>query len=134
MEEATTSKQSSSGLEFKLHPVGPRSTPAPRARQDCLTAPPALRCATPRAATTPPARPTIPQLVLINISDHYTRTKANSGGQAQDVLGCLLGTQQGRTVEIVNSFEMVYTHGADGIVIDDRFLATKHEQCAWDVF
>ena len=38
----------------------------------------------------------VPQLVLINVSDHHTRSKANnvdsSGGQFR-VLGCLLGQQ-----------------------------------------
>lgn len=54
------------------------------------------------------------QLVLINISDHHTRTLANQGAPAGEastsaaggggggpcvrVLGCLLGSQSGRTV------------------------------------
>jgi len=36
-------------------------------------------------------------LVLINVSDHYTRTKANTGGSPSTrVLGVLLGSQSGR--------------------------------------
>ena len=38
------------------------------------------------------------QLVLINISDHWTRTKANAGGGAGGdlcMLGALLGSQVG---------------------------------------
>lgn len=45
-----------------------------------------------------PARMRMLQLVLINVSDHHTRSKANavdsSGGQFR-VLGCLLGQQVG---------------------------------------
>jgi hypothetical protein len=50
-------------------------------------------------------------LVLVNVSDHYTRMKAQLGaGEEPDrVLGCLLGFQTGnREVEICNSFEVKY--------------------------
>lgn len=81
-------KQSSSGLEFKLHP-----------------------------------------LVLINISDHHTRTMANSSdGVVRPVLGMLLGTQTGRTVDISNSFEIKYSMGPDGVEIDQEFLIRKTDQ------
>ena len=46
-------------------------------------------------------------LVIVNISDHYTRIKAQRGGTPSRVIGCLLGCQSGRTVEIFNSFELV---------------------------
>jgi COP9 signalosome complex subunit 6 len=47
-------------------------------------------------------------LVLMNVSDHYTRYKAQcaAGEEPPRVLGCLLGMQAGnREVEICNSFE-----------------------------
>lgn len=90
------------------------------------------------------------QLVLINISDHHTRTVANAGGPppagadaggastsagggaATRVLGCLLGSQSGRTVDISNSFEMRLVGGSD-VDIDEAFLQTKMEQCEWPV-
>mmetsp|Transcript_16050 Transcript_16050/g.34706 ORF Transcript_16050/g.34706 Transcript_16050/m.34706 type:complete len:305 (-) Transcript_16050:43-957(-) len=87
MDEGTTRHQSSSGLEFKLHP-----------------------------------------LVLINVSDHHTRTKANTGGQDVKVLGCLLGIQSGRTVDITNSFEIKHDRTAAGIEINAAFLVKKQEQ------
>lgn len=88
MEEAGTSKQSSSGLELRLHP-----------------------------------------LVLINVSDHHTRTKANSAGSHDvKVLGCLLGSQSGRTIDISNSFEIKYDVVAGAIVIDHPFLLKKQGQ------
>ncbi|GFH31109.1 MPN domain-containing protein, partial [Haematococcus lacustris] len=82
------SRESTSGLEFKLHP-----------------------------------------LVLINMSDHYTRTKVNTGNPATKVMGILLGSQAGRTVDISNSFEMKYELTAEGgVQIDSAFLLKKQEQ------
>lgn len=82
-------KQSSSGLEFKLHP-----------------------------------------LVLINVSDHFTRFKANSpdGAPPPTVMGCLLGVQEGRSVDVVNSFEMRFNQGENGWEVDTAFLVKKQEQ------
>ncbi|GMH44168.1 hypothetical protein BSKO_12102 [Bryopsis sp. KO-2023] len=85
---AEESKESSSGLEFKLHP-----------------------------------------LVLINIGDHHTRVKVNSNDQApQTVLGCLLGAQSGREVDISNSFEIMYTLVEGNPVVDWVFLQERLEQ------
>jgi hypothetical protein len=82
------------------------------------------------------------QLVLINLSDHYTRTKANAGASSNGastsgasattkVMGILLGSQVGRTVDISNSFEIKFqpdpTTGAP--VIDIPFLTHRQEQC-----
>ncbi|CAI7813703.1 unnamed protein product [Closterium sp. NIES-54] len=87
-------------------------------------------------------------LVIVNMSDHYTRVKAQQGGLPSRVVGCLLGMQSGRVVEIFNSFEVIYeARGGDGagsssnppeamdggsgepeIVIDRSFLAVKMEQ------
>ncbi|GLC51813.1 hypothetical protein PLESTB_000551200 [Pleodorina starrii] len=89
MDTDTGTRQSTSGLEWKLHP-----------------------------------------LVLINISDHHTRTRANTpGAPIPSVLGCLLGSQSGRTVDIRNSFEVRYSTAADGSVeVDIPFLVKKQEQ------
>lgn len=43
------------------------------------------------------------------------------------VLGALLGTQNGRDVEIVNSFELAIE--LDGVTVDQGFLVTRKEQC-----
>ncbi|KAL3325428.1 hypothetical protein AABB24_036587 [Solanum stoloniferum] len=73
-------------------------------------------------------------LVLLNISDHYTRVKsqATGAGSSADsppppprVFGCVIGVQKGRTVEIFNSFELLYdpyTHS-----LDRAFLEKKQE-------
>ena len=73
------------------------------------------------------------QLVLINISDHHTRTRANAPAGSKEgirVLGCLLGQQAGRVVDISNSFEMRYRQGSSDI--DEPFLQKKTEQCEWE--
>ena len=71
------------------------------------------------------------QLVLINISDHATRIKANhpDASNIPRVLGCLLGQQSGRVVDISNSLEIKYTLVEGSIVIDEAYLIKKQEQC-----
>ncbi|KAK4386849.1 COP9 signalosome complex subunita [Sesamum angolense] len=77
-------------------------------------------------------------LVIVNISDHYTRVKSqslppHSAADASSlpppppprVFGCVIGVQRGRTVEIFNSFELLYdptTHS-----LDRAFLEKKQE-------
>jgi len=63
-------------------------------------------------------------LVVVNISDHFTREKCLKKGIAR-VFGVLLGQQEGRRVEISNSFEMLM--GDDGI-IDPEFLKERQDQ------
>ncbi|XP_050246034.1 COP9 signalosome complex subunit 6a [Quercus robur] len=93
-----SSSTSSSGLTFKLHP-----------------------------------------LVIVNISDHYTRVKSqmqqpssnsnsdgNSNSNGNDrVYGCVIGVQRGRTVEIFNSFELLYDESTHSL--DRTFLEKKQE-------
>lgn len=96
---SATASSSSSGLTFKLHP-----------------------------------------LVILNISDHYTRVKsqlqiahvgsnndasASTLPPAQRVFGCVLGIQKGRTVEIFNSFELLYDDSTNSL--DRVFLEKKQE-------
>lgn len=71
------------------------------------------------------------QLVLINVSDHFTRFKANGpdGAPPPTVMGCLLGIQDGRSVDVVNSFEMRFNQGENGWEVDHAFLVKKQEQC-----
>jgi hypothetical protein len=111
---------SSSGLDFQLHPVRDLRRPRP---------PPAA--SRPRPASVPPLA-VVPaaQLVLINISDHHTRSKANAapGAPPIRVAGCLLGQQAGRTVDISNSFEVNIVPGEPAL-LDAAFLAKKLDQC-----
>ena len=43
------------------------------------------------------------------------------------MIGALLGTQNGREVEIVNTFELAME--ADGSTVDAGFLVTRRDQC-----
>lgn len=43
------------------------------------------------------------------------------------VIGALLGTQNGREVEIVNTFELAME--SDGATIDTGFFVSRKEQC-----
>ncbi|XP_051135026.1 COP9 signalosome complex subunit 6a-like [Andrographis paniculata] len=93
----SSSSSSSSGLTFKLHP-----------------------------------------LVIVNISDHYTRVKSQShpthsaadassvaSPKPPRVFGCVIGIQRGRTVEIFNSFELLYDSSTHSL--DRAFLEKKQE-------
>ena len=50
---------------------------------------------------------TLHPLVVINISDHFTRARCQTGGTGvlPRVFGILIGEQTGRRVEVANSFE-----------------------------
>ncbi len=69
-------------------------------------------------------------LVIMNISEHWTRTKAQhqqpSGNGIPPVLGAIIGKQQGRNIEIVNSFELV--HDAEKNIVDRDYYAHKEGQ------
>jgi len=65
-------------------------------------------------------------LVIVNVSDHFTREKVRTG-KPRRVFGILLGTQSGRRVEITNSFEVLI---GDNYVIDKEFMQTRVQQFA----
>lgn len=46
-------------------------------------------------------------LVIINVSDHYTRIKANGTDSNPFVYGALLGTREGGQVEVFDAFECI---------------------------
>lgn len=63
-------------------------------------------------------------LVIMNISEHWTRVGAQEGRPKQ-VVGALIGKQAGRKLEIMNSFELLLT---ENDIIDKTYYATKEEQ------
>ncbi|KAI8062850.1 COP9 signalosome subunit 6 [Gongronella butleri] len=64
-------------------------------------------------------------LVLLNVSDHYTRTKLQNPS-AVGIYGALLAQQSGRDIDIINSFEL--NVNADTMTIDQDYLSTKLDQ------
>ncbi|KAI5732500.1 hypothetical protein M8J76_001050 [Diaphorina citri] len=66
-------------------------------------------------------------LVIMNISEHYTRRRAQEGKPVQ-VIGALIGIQVGRKLEIKNSFELVYNIIEDEMIINRDYYTLKEEQ------
>ncbi|ELT89268.1 hypothetical protein CAPTEDRAFT_163068 [Capitella teleta] len=66
-------------------------------------------------------------LVIMNISEHWTRVRAQEGKPTQ-VLGALIGKQQGRNIEVMNSFELLFSHIEGAIIIDREYYDTKEDQ------
>ncbi|KAF9056676.1 maintenance of mitochondrial structure and function-domain-containing protein [Panaeolus papilionaceus] len=66
-------------------------------------------------------------LPILNISEHLTRLKLQKNTPNPFVLGALLGTQNGREVEIVNTFELA-TIGEGQEKIDEEFFQSRREQ------
>jgi COP9 signalosome complex subunit 6 len=64
-------------------------------------------------------------LILMNISEHWTRAQE---GSALQVYGALIGKQEGRKIEVFNSFELKYEK-IDEDVINRDYYNTKEEQC-----
>jgi len=67
-------------------------------------------------------------LVIMNISDHYTRIKAQEE-IIPKVFGAILGKQNGRHLELFNSFELQHSENANGDVnIEMNYFRDKEEQ------
>lgn len=77
-------------------------------------------------------------LVIVNISDHYTRVNSqlmmnnnnsndNNNNSKSRVYGCVIGVQKGRTVEIFNSFDLLFDPFS--LSFDRPFLLKKLELC-----
>ncbi|KAJ3890677.1 maintenance of mitochondrial structure and function-domain-containing protein [Lentinula edodes] len=65
-------------------------------------------------------------LPILNISEHFIRLKLEKQTHLPFTLGALLGTQNGREVEIVNTFELALED--DGEAIDHSFLVNRRDQ------
>jgi len=59
-------------------------------------------------------------MVIINLSDHYTREKVRAGGKSVRIYGVLLGQQSGRKVDVSNSYEILLD--PDTKSLDHEFL------------
>ena len=70
----------------------------------------------------------------MNIADHLTRAKYRQDPPKKAgyrVIGCILGRQDGRTLEIMNSVEAVFEHNdpsdrsVNSITVDERFISGR---------
>ena len=66
-------------------------------------------------------------LVIMNISEHWTRTKVQLGSP-QKIFGALIGKQKGRNVEVMNSFELDYATIEGKVIIDRDYYNEKEGQ------
>ncbi|XP_015114321.1 COP9 signalosome complex subunit 6 [Diachasma alloeum] len=66
-------------------------------------------------------------LVIMNVSEHWTRLRAQEGSE-QLVYGALIGKQKGRNIEIMNSFELLFSVIGGDVIIDKDYYNTKEEQ------
>ncbi|KAF8307468.1 hypothetical protein DL93DRAFT_2088011 [Clavulina sp. PMI_390] len=76
-------------------------------------------------------------LPILNVSEHFTRLKLQTGKPNPFIIGALLGTQNGREVEIVNSFDLMTNADpghdvgqgeAMGMVVNQEELSNRKEQ------
>ncbi|XP_038897789.1 COP9 signalosome complex subunit 6a-like [Benincasa hispida] len=104
---------SGSGLTFKLHPLVIVNISDHYTRVKSQMNPPSLTCSAPSPCA------------LSNGSDVADSADPSTSPPAPRVFGCVVGVQRGRTVEIFNSFELLYdpkTHS-----LDRPFLEKKQE-------
>jgi len=66
-------------------------------------------------------------LVIMNVSEHWTRQRAQEGRPMQ-VIGALIGKQKGRSIEIFNTFELKFDIVDNSIIIDKDFYTIREEQ------
>lgn len=78
-------------------------------------------------ATIPSVTISLHPLVIMNISEHWTRICAQ-GGKPTQVIGALIGKQSGRNIEVMNSFELKFNKIDADIVICMEYYNTKEAQ------
>ena len=65
-------------------------------------------------------------LVIMNVSEHWTRIRAQEN--TEQVIGAIIGRQNGRNIEIMNSFELNFDRIEGEVVIDRDYYNTKESQ------
>ncbi|XP_037822899.1 COP9 signalosome complex subunit 6 [Lucilia sericata] len=79
------------------------------------------------ASTVPSVTISLHPLVIMNISEHWTRIRAQAGETCQ-VYGALIGKQKGRNIEVMNSFELKTDIVGDDVFINRDYYMTKEHQ------
>lgn len=83
------------------------------------------------SATVPSVTCSLHPLVIMNISDHWTRIRAQKGFKFQ-VFGALIGKQKGRNIEIMNSFELKFDVIDEEVHILMDYYNVKEQQCKYN--
>lgn len=79
------------------------------------------------SGTVPSVTVSLHPLVIMNISEHWTRIRAQAG-EPKQVFGALIGKQKGRNIEVMNSFELKTDIVDDDVIINRDYYNTKEEQ------
>lgn len=79
------------------------------------------------ASTVPSVTISLHPLVIMNISEHWTRIRAQAGETCQ-VYGALIGKQKGRNIEVMNSFELKSDVVGEDVFINRDYYITKEHQ------
>lgn len=66
-------------------------------------------------------------LVIMNVSEHWTRIRAQEGCK-QQIIGALIGKQQGRNIEVMNSFELQFEIVDKMLIVNKDYYNTKEQQ------
>ena len=66
-------------------------------------------------------------VVILHISDHWTRIRQTTNQPNPRVIGGLLGKQNGRNVEIMMAYELLFKAEKEVVEIDQKFLNEKTE-------
>uniref|UniRef100_A0AAG5DBH8 COP9 signalosome complex subunit 6 n=1 Tax=Anopheles atroparvus TaxID=41427 RepID=A0AAG5DBH8_ANOAO len=80
------------------------------------------------SATVPSVTCSLHPLVIMNISDHWTRARAQNESHLSLTFGALIGKQKGRNIEVMNSFELKYHTLDDDVIIMMQYYNVKEEQ------
>ena len=67
-------------------------------------------------------------LVIMNISDHFTRSSVTTGAKIK-VFGAILGTHKGTHAEVSNSFVLLVTEEGGKYHLNVDYFASKRQQC-----
>lgn len=136
-----------------LLPSGSNETAPPPVASSSKTPTPLLATSSVLAgpATIPSVTVSLHPLVIMNMSEHWTRIRAQEGSKQQGthllafyawslcihsmffrtyiVIGALIGKQKGRNIEVMNSFELKFEFVEKDIIINQEYYTTKEEQC-----
>lgn len=118
----------SAALEVAANPVSPFAPAALLTESNGPLTQPGVRDGVMAAASSSSGSVSIAlhPLVIMNVAEHWTRSKAQDERLA--VIGALIGRQKGRSMEIMNSFELLVDVIDDAKIINRDYYEQKEAQ------